>query len=96
MPLAEIKAIIEEADIEKDGRISYAEFLALWEDTHMQECDDIVKEITFDSHGKRGSIVSTLSADDSEHGHDHDHRVAARAAFLDGKMISQRHLDLEH
>lgn len=36
-PREEIDEIIAEADLTKDNHISYAEFLALWEDKHEQE-----------------------------------------------------------
>lgn len=57
-PQHEIDEIILEADLEKDGRISYGEFLALWEDKHENMRHEMLEEIAI--------IQSTRSATSSE------------------------------
>ena len=53
IPRDEIEAIIDEADLAKDKRVSYSEFLALWDDT---------QEPNKDENGRvLGTELSTLS-----------------------------------
>lgn len=53
----------------------------------MAECEEFVKEITVDKNADdtRHSIL-TVSSETGE-----PDSVAARACFLDGKMLSERH-----
>lgn len=75
-PKKEIDEIVREADIYRDGRISYPEFLALWEDYHEQDRFDLLSEITMES------------SDDS----DKRNVLAARAGFVERRIASERGL----
>lgn len=91
-PREEIDEIIAEADLTKDNQISYAEFLALWEDKHEQERIEQLRllgtevlagmksDADINSFRERCSSVDLLreSQDDIE-------SAAARASFLQSK-----------
>ena len=47
-PRDEINAIIAEADLYKTNRVSYSEFLALWEDDDQDEADKNINEETLE------------------------------------------------
>jgi EF-hand domain pair len=90
-PKAEIEAIIKEAASDNDGQISYAEFLALWEDRKGQERDKVIKEITVlnRNNGSDCSFgVSAISGDDSVFDKTSNH--LSRASFINGKYLSER------
>lgn len=88
-PKEEIKAIIKEADITKDGKISYAEFLALWEDKneekHRQEIQQIQEILESQNDSERSSVVSDPGDDDLD-----GTAFVSRANFLKGKRTSER------
>jgi len=95
-PKEEIDAIIKEVSTENDGKISYAEFLALWEDRKEQEREEIIKEITVLKHvtdSDRSLNMSVLSGEESEI--EHGNNVLSRASFIDGKKMSERKASTE-
>eukprot|EP00977_Amphora_coffeiformis_P018872 scaffold6764_cov169-Amphora_coffeaeformis.AAC.10 len=86
-PQSEIDAIIKESDITKDGKISYSEFLALWEDKHeMQFASDIqhIRQLRDTHESERSSVFSDLGSDGDLS------EMASRAEFLEGKRLSER------
>ena len=83
IPPEEIHAIIDEADITRDNRINYSEFLALWEEKNEEKREHLMDEIHMDPSS---STVSTTFEDD--HGHIAD--PIDRANFIDGKLHSER------
>lgn len=61
-PKEEIEAIIKEADLTKDGKISYAEFLALWEDkneTKHRENMSVIRQLAEKYNSERSSLDSS-------------------------------------
>jgi len=93
-PQSEINAIIDEADITRDGKISYSEFLALWEDKNegnrqkqMQEVKDMAITFTNGSHSV-GSERTGDSFSDSDMEIDVD--PMAKTSFRDSKRNSER------
>lgn len=83
IPKSEIDAIIKEADLTMDGKISYSEFLALWEDKNETKHKESIRQIreiasAYDSEGS--SILS------EEEGVD----LQSRANFLESKLSSER------
>ena len=86
-PQSEIDDIIKEADITMDGKISYSEFLALWEDKNETKYASDIHEIRKlrDAYETDGSSI--LSENTSE---EDVAEVASRALFLDGKRTSER------
>ena len=87
-PKEEIDAIIKEADLTKDGKISYSEFLALWEDKNETKYAENVADIRaladkFDS--EHSSVISDQVSED-----DDGAEVASRANFLEEKRLSER------
>ena len=88
-PKEEIDSIIREADLTKDNRISYSEFLALWETKHETERHEqllelgepmISVEMDMNMNGM-GSFE--VIADDAE-------AAIARAGFIQAKHKSER------
>ena len=90
-PEAEIDEIIKESDITKDGKISYVEFLAQWQDHKEAQRQDMVLDISSmqmreSLHGDTGS-----TADSSEDGHDFSGEDAfAKVNFMQAKQHSER------
>lgn len=83
-PRDEIDAIIKEADLTKDNRISYSEFLALWEDKNEAAREDALRELG-DAHSCLTESSHSVSLDGNG-----DVQVAeARASF-----IQQKHRDI--
>jgi hypothetical protein len=91
-PKEEIDSIIQEADLTKDNRISYSEFLALWETKHEIERHEQLLElgdprISFEmdmnmkSSGSMGSLSGEDVAADAE-------AAIARAGFIQAKHKS--------
>lgn len=85
-PAEEINSIIQEADLTKDGLISYAEFLALWETKNEESRDKQLKLLgtpqqlsEFELLSYRGSKVSLDESLSSLEGAD------GRASFILGK-----------
>jgi hypothetical protein len=93
-PKEAIEAIIKEAETDNDGKISYAEFLALWEDRKEEERDEVLKEIIvlkgrIDTGSERSLTLSTISGDESDFDQKSNH-IVSRANFIDGKKFSER------
>lgn len=84
-PQSEIEAIIKEADLTKDGKISYAEFLALWEESHENLRESVIDEIQL--------LKATSSLSDPEDpmqiNADAD-EIVARANFIERKQVAER------
>lgn len=92
-PEEEINAIIGEASSE-EGKISYSDFLRLWEDQHehirkeaMAEIKSLIKEESVSS-----ASAHSLDCDDSTIDSE-DNDVVARANFLSEKKNSERRHD---
>ena len=60
-PREEIDEIINEADLTKDNRISYSEFLALWEQKHEEERAQALQMLGEPEHSSTISLYSELS-----------------------------------
>jgi hypothetical protein len=95
--IVSIKMQIDSADITRDGKVSYSEFLSLWEekkeDSRRQSLQEITMLLHKDSSGGISSIlsddfsdVSTVDAGDDDALDDY----AARGNFLKQKINSQR------
>jgi Ca2+-binding EF-hand superfamily protein len=89
-PQAEIDEIIREADLTKDGRISYSEFLALWEDKNETKHQNDIQEIQklMGKHESERSSLFSASEEDSEDDDAVD--LPARINFLEEKRLSER------
>jgi hypothetical protein len=93
-PKEEIDSILQEAVLTKDNRISYSEFLALWETKHETERQEQLLElgdprISFEmdmntsmSLNGSGSLLGEVFADDAE-------AALARARFIEAKHKSE-------
>lgn len=79
----EIDAIMSESDITRDGKISYAEFLAQWEDQHEQLREEMMGEVEQLRASVR-SVTSDLS------GSVEDMDIVSRANFIDQKLSADR------
>jgi Ca2+-binding EF-hand superfamily protein len=106
-PREEINEIIAEADLTKDNHISYAEFLALWEDKHeqgrVQQLRLLGVEVLTgvvsnpEMNSFRGSSIDLYSTDDSSH-HDESESAEvlesaeARATFILEKYDTGKHV----
>ena len=103
LPQEEIDEIIREADITKDGKISYAEFLALWEDKHEEKRDEMMRDLrahratlSSSSYGStfggssHHTALSSHHKDDLRSDNESDHHTLARANYIEGKKMSER------
>jgi len=104
LPQEEIDAIIEEADSNKDNKISYPEFLALWEDKNEEKRDEMMADLrahrdTLSSSSYGSSVygsshheVSSQSShkDALKSDNESDHHTLARANYIEGKQMSER------
>ena len=102
LPQDEIDEIIKEADITKDNKISYSEFLALWEDKNEEKRDDMVADLrahhaSLSSSSNDSSyfvsdhyLSSSHHKDDLRADNESDHRTLARANYIEGKQFSER------
>jgi hypothetical protein len=89
---------IDSADITRDGKVSYAEFLSLWEDKkeddRRQSMHDISMLLHKDSSGSIGGLSPSVSDDISDvstfDACDALDDFAARGNFLKQKINSQR------
>jgi EF-hand domain pair len=81
----DIEEIIKEADLTHDGQISYAEFLALWEDQHEAQRELAINEISLlrPMDSERSRMSSELSFDGEPD-------IVPRANFIASKMLSER------
>jgi hypothetical protein len=90
-PEAEIDKIIKESDLTKDGKISYMEFLAQWQDQKEAKRQDFVMDISTlrmrDSYHMTDSpSVETLSLDSDLNNED----VLSKVNFIQNKQTSER------
>lgn len=65
-PKDEIHAIIDEADITRDNRISYSEFLALWEEKNEQRRESLFEEIQVPTSSSSMHSVMSAVTEESE------------------------------
>jgi hypothetical protein len=84
LPEDEIDAIIKEVDLTKNGKISYSEFLAMWEIQHEEKRSEEISVIRNLWHQSTDSDRSGASAASSEDD------VIARANFLEAKLHVDR------
>lgn len=77
----ELEAIIKEADLTNDNRISYAEFLALWQEKNNSLRDQVIRDMR--SIGSGGADVSSSSPSSLVD-------VMANANFIENKLTSGR------
>uniref|UniRef100_A0A7S2YP88 EF-hand domain-containing protein n=1 Tax=Entomoneis paludosa TaxID=265537 RepID=A0A7S2YP88_9STRA len=97
IPQAELDAIIDEADITRDGKISYSEFLALWEDKNEGNRQKQIQEV----RELETSLQGTGSDRTHDYGTDNESDVedsfnpVARSNFIDSKRNSERKANLE-
>lgn len=78
-PEDEIDAIIKEVDITKNGKISYSEFLAMWEIQHEEQRNEEIMMI-------RNLLHYADSDRSGASGASSDEDVISRANFLDAKL----------
>jgi Ca2+-binding EF-hand superfamily protein len=78
-PQDEIDAIIKEVDITKNGKISYSEFLAMWEIQHEEKRSGEIMAIRnllhYSDSDRSGDSVASSNED-----------VISRANFIDAKL----------
>lgn len=85
-PEEEIDAIIREADLTRDGVISYAEFLALWEDQTEAKKEEVIHDIEIRASTRSvDTTVSDMSSDNLS-----DDGVFSRAEFIASKKSNER------
>lgn len=92
-PTEEIAAIITESDLTKDGKISYAEFLALWENRHEKEREEAMDEIQELAPASVSGSSQSSTAEWSEASSEINpvpEEIIARANFIEGKLASER------
>ena len=78
----EIDAIIEEATGSKEKKISYADFLKLWEVKHEERREKIIQELSYvnDDNSSVGSFGSDTNLEEE---------AKARATFIGKKIASE-------
>ena len=84
-PKQEIDAILKE--ISRDGKVSYSEFLAIWEDRQEQQRAEMIKEIM--APDSPHSVTISVMTDELESWRGTANHLA-RAAFIQGKKQSER------
>lgn len=66
VPKSHLAEIIDEADIKRDKRISYEEFLALWDEEHdarrRQALEDVKRRRLLNSNSLLSAVSSSVSA----------------------------------
>lgn len=95
-PQSEIDAIIDEADLTRDGKISYSEFLALWEhqnEGNRQTALNEVKAMTLNFVPSDRSLSTENSYEESDLEADSFEPVS-RANFIEGKKSSERKVEI--
>jgi hypothetical protein len=92
-PQAEIDAIIDESDLTRDGRISYFEFLAQWEN----HCE-AKRSKTLQSLSTASTLppLSPLSSERDSSDSTDELDVVGRATFLENKQLSERRVAESH
>jgi hypothetical protein len=93
LPESEIKSIIEESDITRDGRVAYFEFLALFKDQN-EDMMGVPLDVSVhigNSHisAAQQNIPFIEDEDDSIDTTD----VVARENFVEGKQLSERKVE---
>jgi hypothetical protein len=79
VPEDEIDAIIKEVDLTKNGKISYSEFLAMWEIQHEEKRSKeimVIQNLLHQTDSDRSGASEASSDED----------VISRANFLDAKL----------
>jgi hypothetical protein len=89
IPQDEINAIIEEADLSNDNLISYAEFLALWEDKNEEKRVILIEDLSA-SLACISEDWNTSHRGDLRDDSDSENHTLARANYIEGKMLSER------
>ena len=89
IPRETIDQIIQEADLTKDNRISYGEFMALWERKEEDEKAEQLKWLGVEVGNRRQSTMSAMSEDEDSDA-DHQH-YEAHAGFLVEKYNDAAH-----
>lgn len=94
-PKSEIESILKEAS--RDGKVTYSEFLALWETRKEKEREEVMNEIAVEVAPSMSGDISVLSdeTDSLTLGDDKD-SLLARASFIDGKKLSERKVIVSH
>ena len=98
-PPTEIDAIMDESDLTQDGRISYFEFLAQWEDHIEAKQSQALHSLNFQpSFALITPPVSPLSTSERDFAQDDDQQldVVGRATFLENKQLSERKVATAH
>lgn len=105
LPQDEIDEIIAEVDDNNDAKISYPEFLALWEDKNEEKRDFLMEDLRAHratlSSSSYGSLGPTSSYGGSSHhstsprealkaDNESDHHTLARANYIEKKQLSER------
>ena len=96
-PKSEIDAIIKESDVNKDGRISYFEFLSQWQDQKEEKrqeelfhISNLQKTLSSDE-SDIASPNSTLSEEDAADLAESDEKdLIGRVNFIEHKQHSER------
>jgi hypothetical protein len=81
-PEDEIASIIKDVDQAKDGRISYSEFLAMWEKQHEEQRlaeIKVIQTLTLNDSDRSGESSLTGAGNDD---------VVSRANFIDAKLLA--------
>jgi hypothetical protein len=90
----ELDAIIKEAATDNDGKISYAEFLALWEDRNEQKREEVISEIKglvpMESISRSTSERTTSLGSNGGSNHGSAEDLVSRANFIEQKVESTR------
>jgi Ca2+-binding EF-hand superfamily protein len=100
LPQDEIDEIIREVDVNNDNKISYPEFLALWEDKNEEKRDSLMEDLRahratlstssygsshYGSSSHHSAYRDALKADNES-----DHNTLARANYIEKKKLSER------
>jgi predicted HTH domain antitoxin len=91
IPQEEINAIIKEADLNNDNRISYAEFLALWEDKNEEKREIMIEDL----HKHKASLTSISEDSKSSHREDvsddsdSENHPWSHFIYIERKMLSE-------
>jgi len=87
-PESEINDIIRESSTRKDGKISYMDFLAQWQDQKEAKRQDVMADISNMTGG--GNYVAWAADDDEEETHNQkpqsDELVLSRVNFIRNKQ----------
>jgi hypothetical protein len=88
----EINAIIKEADLTNDNRISYPEFLALWEDKNEEKRESMIVDLRQHSASLNSDADHWISSYRQELNDDSisENQTLARANYIEGKQLSER------